>query len=88
MLQELEKRKIQSQKPILFGEIINDNICIMIIEYIEGIPAIEAFKKCSNSIQHQIGLRLVKNYITFIKLKPQLMYLNGMKYKARNINIT
>ncbi|MCR6112001.1 aminoglycoside phosphotransferase family protein [Bacillus sp. A301a_S52] len=69
LLQELEEREIQSQKPILFGEIINDNICLMVIEYIEGIPAIEAFKKCSNSIQHQIGLEAGKELYNIHQIK-------------------
>lgn len=56
LLQRLKERNIQSQKPILFSDLKCDNICYMVIEYIEGTPAIEAFKKCSNSIQHQIGL--------------------------------
>jgi len=56
LLQELEKRNIQSQQPFIFEKLINDEICFMVIEYIEGTPAIETFKNCSNHIQHQIGI--------------------------------
>ncbi|CAG9623105.1 aminoglycoside phosphotransferase family protein [Sutcliffiella rhizosphaerae] len=58
LLKELEEMNIQSQKPILFGE--HDGICFMVIEYIEGTPAVNAFKNCSDSVQHQIGLKAGK----------------------------
>ncbi|MFD2043047.1 aminoglycoside phosphotransferase family protein [Ornithinibacillus salinisoli] len=69
LLQELEERNIQSQKPILFGEFINDNICFMVIEYIEGTPAIKAFKRCSNSIQYQIGIEAGKELYKIHQIK-------------------
>ncbi|SET82422.1 Predicted kinase, aminoglycoside phosphotransferase (APT) family [Oceanobacillus limi] len=71
LLQELEAKNIQSQRPFLFGKFINDNICFMVIEYIEGTPAIDAFKKCSNSIQHQIGIAAGKELYKIHQIKPQ-----------------
>ncbi|MUK87818.1 phosphotransferase [Ornithinibacillus sp. L9] len=68
LLQELQERNIRSQKPILFSDIRNDNICFMVIEYIEGTPAIEAFKRCSNSIQYQIGLEAGKELYKIHKI--------------------
>lgn len=69
LLKELEEMNIQSQKPILFDDIRNDNICFMVIEYIEGTPAIKAFKKCSDITQHQIGLEAGKELYRIHQIK-------------------
>ncbi|WP_010096933.1 aminoglycoside phosphotransferase family protein [Ornithinibacillus scapharcae] len=72
LLQELEEREIQSQRPILFGNIERDNICYMVIEFMEGTPAVEAFNNCSSNIQHQIGIQAGKELYKIHQIEAPL----------------
>jgi aminoglycoside phosphotransferase (APT) family kinase protein len=69
LLQELTESNVRSQKPFLFGESINYKVCFMVIEYIEGTPAIKELEKCSNSIQHLIGIEAGKELYNIHQIK-------------------
>lgn len=69
LLKKLEESNIQSQIPILFGDLREDNICFMVIEFLEGIPAVEAFEQCSNTFQYHIGLEAGKELFKIHQIK-------------------
>ncbi|MEI5909708.1 aminoglycoside phosphotransferase family protein [Bacillus spongiae] len=69
LLKEIANRKVRSQRPIEFQVKEENQLCFLLMEYIEGVPASEAFKNCSEQIQYQIGEKAGKELYRIHQIK-------------------